>query len=146
MGNIVGIDLNVDNNYLNEAVKSIVMTGIAETLDKDKIVNGLVKAVLETKVDEEGRISSYSSDNRYTLLEVYVNNIIREIVKEEMKKLVEEKRTKMQEIIRRELNKRATLDKFVDAFISNNLDNLDSNWKTKISVEYEKIKNIRQLG
>ena len=140
MGNIVGIDLNVDNNYLNEAVKSIVMTGIAETLDKDKIVNGLVKAVLETKVDKEGRISSYSSDNRYTLLEVYVNNIIREIVKEEMKKLVEEKRTKMQEIIRRELNKRETLDKFVDAFISNNLDNLDSNWKTKISVEYEKDK------
>ncbi len=140
MGNIVGIDLNVDNNYLNEAVKSIVMTGIAETLDKDKIVNGLVKAVLETKVDKEGRISSYSSDNRYTLLEVYVNNIIREIVKEEMKRLVEEKRTKMQEIIRRELNKRATLDKFVDAFISNNLDNLDSNWKTKISVEYEKDK------
>lgn len=140
MGNIVGIDLNVDNNYLNEAVKSIVMSGIAETLDKDKIVNGLVKAVLETKVDEKGRISSYSSDNRYTLLEVYVNNIIREIVKEEMKKLVEEKRPKMQEIIRRELNKRATLDKFVDAFISNNLDNLDSNWKTKISVEYEKDK------
>ncbi len=137
MGNIVGIDLNVDNNYLNEAVKSIVMSGIAETLDKDKIVNGLVKAVLETKVDEKGRISSYSSDNRYTLLEVYVNNIIREIVKEEMKKLVEEKRPKMQEIIRRELNKRATLDKFVDAFISNNL---DSNWKTKISVEYEKDK------
>ena len=140
MGNIVGIDLNVDNNYLNEAVKSIVMTGIAETLDKDKIVNGLVKAVLETKVDEKGEISSYSRDNRYTLLEVYVNNIIREIVKEEMKKLVEEKRPKMQEIIRRELNKRATLDKFVDAFLSNNLDNLDSNWKTKFSVEYENDK------
>lgn len=138
MGNIVGIDLNIDDNYLNEAVKSIVMTGIAESLDKEKIVNGLVKTVLETKVDEEGKISSYSRDNRYTLLEVYVNKIIREIVKEEMKKLVEEKRPKMQEIIRRELNKRATLDKFVDAFISNNLDNLDNNWKTKISVEYEK--------
>ena len=140
MGNIVGIDLNIDDNYLNEAVKSIVMTGIAESLDKEKIVNGLVKTVLETKVDEEGKISSYSRDNRYTLLEVYVNKIIREIVKEEMKKLVEEKRAKMQEIIRRELNKRATLDKFVDAFISNNLDNLDNNWKTKISVEYEKNK------
>ncbi len=138
MGNIVGIDLNIDDNYLNEAVKSIVMTGIAASLDKEKIVNGLVKTVLETKVDEEGKISSYSRDNRYTLLEVYVNKIIREIVKEEMKKLVEEKRPKMQEIIRRELNKRATLDKFVDAFISNNLDNLDNNWKTKISVEYEK--------
>ena len=138
MGNIVGIDLNIDDNYLNEAVKSIVMTGIAETLDKDKIVSGLANAVLETKVDESGEISSYSRDNRYTLLEVYVNKMIREIVKEEMKKLVEEKRPKMQEIIRKELNKKATLDKFVDAFISSNLDNLDNNWRTKISVEYQK--------
>ncbi len=138
MGNIVGIDLNIDDNYLNEAVKSIVMTGIAETLDKDKIVSGLVNAVLETKVDESGEISSYSRDNRYTLLEVYVNKMIREIVKEEMKKLVEEKRPKMQEIIRKELNKKATLDKFVDAFMSSNLDNLDNNWRTKISVEYQK--------
>lgn len=138
MGNIVGIDLNIDDNYLNEAVKSIVMTGIAETLDKDKIVSGLVNTVLETKVDRDGRISSYSSDNRYTLLELYVNQMIRETVKEEMKKLVEEKRPKLQEIIRKELNKKATLDKFVDAFISDNLDNLDNNWRTKISVEYEK--------
>lgn len=138
MGNIVGIDLNIDDNYLNEAVKSIVMTGIAETLYKDKIVSGLVNAVLETKVDESGEISSYSRDNRYTLLEVYVNKMIREIVKEEMKKLVEEKRPKMQEIIRKELNKKATLDKFVDAFISSNLDNLDNNWRTKISIEYQK--------
>lgn len=138
MGNIVGIDLNIDDNYLNEAVKSIVMTGIAETLDKDKIVSGLVNAVLETKVDESGKISSYSRDNRYTLLEVYVNKIIRDVAKEEMKKLVEEKRPKMQEIIRKELNKKATLDKFVDAFISSNLDNLDNNWRTKISIEYQK--------
>lgn len=138
MGNIVGIDLNIDDNYLNEAVKSIVMTGIAETLDKDKIVSGLVNAVLETKVDESGEISSYSRDNRYTLLEVYVNKIIRDVAKEEMKKLVEEKRPKMQEIIRKELNKKATLDKFVDAFISSNLDNLDNNWRTKISIEYQK--------
>lgn len=138
MGNIVGIDLNIDDNYLNEAVKSIVMTGIAETLDKDKIVSGLVNAVLETKVDESGEISNYSRDNRYTLLEVYVNKIIRDVAKEEMKKLVEEKRPKMQEIIRKELNKKATLDKFVDAFISSNLDNLDNNWRTKISIEYQK--------
>lgn len=138
MGNIVGIDLNLDENYLNETVKKIVMTGIAETLDKDKIVTGLVSAVLETKVDEKGCISNYKSDNRYTLLEVYVNRVIREVIKEEMKRLVEEKKPKLQEIIRKELNKKATLDKFVNAFINDNLSNLDNDWKTKINIEYEK--------
>lgn len=141
MSNIVGIDLNIDDNYLNEAVKNIVITGIAETLDKDKIVSGLVNTVLETKVDKEGRISSYSPDNKYTLLELYVNQMIKEVVKEEMQRLVEEKRPKMQEIIRKELNKKATIDKFVDAFLSNNLDNLDKSWRTKISVEYERDKD-----
>lgn len=140
MSNIVGLNLDIDDNYLAEAIKNTVMTGIVESLDKDKIVSGLVNTVLETKVDKDGCISRYSSDNTHTLLEVYVNKMIRDVIKEEMKKLVEEKRPKMQEIIRKELNKKATLDKFVDAFISNNLDNLDSNWKTKISVEYQKDK------
>lgn len=138
MSNIVGLNLDIDDNYLAEAIKNTVMTGIVESLDKDKVVSGLVNTVLETKVDKDGCISRYSSDNTHTLLEVYVNKMIRDVAKEEMKKLVEEKRPKMQEIIRKELNKKATLDKFVDAFISNNLDNLDNNWKTKISVEYQK--------
>lgn len=138
MSNIVGVNLDIDDNYLNEAVKNIVMTGIAETLNKDKIVSGLVNTVLETKVNDEGEISRYSSDNKYTLLEIYVNKMIRELIKEEMKKLVEEKRPKMQEIIRKELNKKATIDKFVSAFISKNLDNLDNKWRTTINVEYNK--------
>ena len=66
--------------------------------------------------------------------------MIKDVVKEEIKKLVEEKRPKMQEIIRKELNKKATLDKFVDAFISSNLSNLDNDWRTNISIEYEKSK------
>ena len=140
MSNIVGLNLDIDDNYLAEAIKNTVMTGIVESLDKDKVVSGLVNTVLETKVDKDGCISNYHSDNKYTLLEVYVNKMIRDVIKEEMKKLVEEKRPKMQEIIRKELNKKATLDKFVDAFISNNLDNLDNNWRTKISVEYQKDK------
>lgn len=141
MSNIVGLNLDIDDDYLAEAIKNTVMTGIVETLDKDKIVSGLVNTVLETKVDKDGCISRYSSDNTHTLLEVYVNKMLRDIVKEEMKKLVEEKRPKMQEIIRRELNKKTTINKFVDAFISSNLDNLDNDWRTKISIEYEKNKD-----
>ncbi len=141
MSNIVGLNLDIDDDYLAEAIKKTVMTGITESLNKDKIVSGLVNTVLETKVDKDGCISRYSSDNNYTLLEVYVNKMIRETVKEEMKKLVEEKKPQMQEIIRKELNKKATLNKFVDAFITSNLNNLNSDWRTKINVEYEKNKN-----
>lgn len=137
MSNIVGIDLNVDDNYLAEAAKQAVMVGIAERLDKDKIVSGLVNTVLETKVDRNGAVSSYNPDNKYTLLEIYVNKILRETVKEELANLVEEKKPQLKELIRKELNKKATLDKFVDAFLQANLDNLSSNWRTTINLEYK---------
>ena len=138
MSNIVGLNLDIDDDYLAEAIKNTVMTGIVETLDKDKIVSGLVNTVLETKVDEKGCISSYRSDNKYTLLEVYVNQMIRDIVKEEMKKIVEEKRPKMQEIIRKELNKKANINKFVDSFIDSTSKTLDNDWETTINIYYEK--------
>lgn len=141
MGNIAGINLDIDDNYLSEAVKNTVYTAIAESLDKDKIVSGLVNSVLETRVDKDGTISHYESDNKYTLLEVYVKGIVRDLVKEEMKTLVEEKKPQLREIIRKELNKKATINKFVDAFLTCNLKNLDNDWKTKINVEYEKIKD-----
>lgn len=138
MSNIVGVNLDIDNNYLTEAVKQTVMAGIAECLNKDKIVSGLVNTVLETKVDRDGKVSSYNSDNKYTLLEVYVNKILRELVKEELANLVEEKKPQLKELIRKELNKKATLDKFVDSFLQANLDNLSNDWRTTINLEYKK--------
>ena len=67
--NIVGVNLNVDKDYLQEAVKQTVLMGISESLNgKNEIVSQIVKSVLDTKVDKTGKISSYSSDNKYTIL------------------------------------------------------------------------------
>ena len=80
MGNIVGLDLNIDQDYLADAVKQTVIMGISESLNgKNEIVSQIVKMVLTTKVDKTGKISSYSSDNKYTLLEYYVQKMIKEV-------------------------------------------------------------------
>ena len=58
--NIVGVNLNVDKDYLQEAVKQTVLMGISESLNgKNEIVSQIVKSVLDTKVDKTGKISSY---------------------------------------------------------------------------------------
>ena len=137
--NIVGVNLNVDKDYLQEAVKQTVLMGISESLNgKNEIVSQIVKSVLDTKVDETGKISSYSSDNKYTILEFYVNRMLTEIVKEEIKSMVEEKRDECAEIIRKELNKKANINKFVDSFIDSTSKTLDNDWETTINIYYEK--------
>lgn len=56
MANIVGLDLSIDQDYLAEAVKQTVMMGISESLNgKNEIVSQIVKMVLSTKVDKNGK-------------------------------------------------------------------------------------------
>lgn len=137
--NIVGVNLNVDKDYLQEAVKQTVLMGISESLNgKNEIVSQIVNSVLRTKVDRTGRVSSYSYDNKYTLLEFYVNEMLTDVVKEEIKNMIEEKRTECADIIRKELNKKANINKFVDNFIDSTSKSLEQSWKTTININYKK--------
>lgn len=140
MANIVGLDLNIDQDYLAEAVRQTVIMGISESLNgKNEIVSQVVKMTLNTKVCDKGTISSYERDNRYTLLEYYVKKMITEVTSEEMKKIVDERRPEITKAIREELSKKVNYTKFVDAFISNISKAIDTSWCPKIEVSFEKI-------
>lgn len=142
MGNIVGLDLSIDNDYLMRAVKETVMMGISESLNgKNEIVSQLVNSVLSTKVDKEGKISCYNNENRYSLLEFYVRKLLKEITIEEIKKICEEKKPEIREIIRKELVKKTSTQKFVDKFFDCMAENLDSSWDTNINIDFEKKSN-----
>lgn len=141
MGNIVGLDLNIDQDYLSKAVEQTVIVGISEALNgKNEIVSQIVKSVLSTKVDKDGKISSYNSDNRYSLIELYVRKTLKEIAIEEIKNICEERKPEIREIIRKELTKKASTQKFVDKFFDCMVENLDNQWKTTINVDFEKEK------
>ena len=141
MENIFGLNLNVDENYLAHAVKETVMMGIAESLNgKNEIVSQIVNSVLTTKVDKHGKISSYSADNKYSILDFYVNGLITEEVKNEIKLICEERRPEIRELIRKKLREECTAEKFVDKFYDCMVKNLDSTWQTNKSVEFEKHK------
>lgn len=140
MANIVGLDLNIDQDYLAEAVRQTIIMGISESLNgKNEIVSQIVKMTLNTKVCDKGTISSYERDNRYTLLEYYVKKMITEVTSEEMKKIVDERRPEITKAIREELSKKVNYTKFVDAFISNISKAIDTSWCPKIEVSFEKI-------
>jgi hypothetical protein len=92
MSNIVGLDLKIDENYLADAVKQTVMKSIVGSLNgKNEIISQIVNAVLKTKVDASGKISYYSDNDKYTLLEYLVRNIIEKTAREELAFYIENK-------------------------------------------------------
>ena len=142
MGNIIGLDLNVDRDYLADAVKQTVLMGISESLNgKNEIVSQIVKMTLNTKVSDKGIISNYSHDYKYTLLEYYVRKMIKEVTAEEMQKIVDERRPEITKAIREELAKKVNYTKFVDAFIDNISNAINTSWCPRIEINFEKAKD-----
>lgn len=140
--NIVGVNLNVDKDYLQEAVKQTVLMGISEALNgKNEIVSQIVNSVLSQKVDKTGKVSSYSSDNKYSLLEVFVNDMLTDLIKEEIKNMIESKKEEVSELIKKELNKKTNLNKFVDSFINSTAINMEKSWNTSINIDFMQKKD-----
>lgn len=138
---LFGLDLKVDNAYIESVVKNMVTVGIMQALDeKNGIACSIVTQVLSQKVNNKGIKSNYDSDNKYTLLEYYVNTMIREESTEIIKTVLEEKREEIRTAIKREMSKKSTIDTFYNAFFSSVVDNLTNDWKTTINVNVDKKK------
>lgn len=139
MSNLVGLDLNIDKNYLAEAVKQTVIIGIAEALNgKNEIVSQVVKSVLETRVDEKGLISTYKDYNKYSLIEYYVKNLITQEVKETITEMVNEQKEDIKKIIKEAIKKRKFTDQVVEAVMNGMVSQISNDYNTKIEVSLSK--------
>lgn len=136
--NIIGLNLDVDDNYLSQCVEQTVIAGISESLNgKNEIVSQLVHDVLNIKVDRNGRVSGYERDNQYTLLEYHVRHAITETTKEEIAKVIEESKPRIAEAIRDELSKKKTMNDMVACFVKAITYNLTNGWRTSIDINFE---------
>lgn len=137
----LGMSLEISQDYIDNLTKDLLTQSLIETLDaKNTIVEGIVSNILSVEVDENGRISSYRGDNKYTFLEWLVRKMIREEVKSVAEEVLNEKREDIRKSIKKEMSRKATIDKFCDAFFGTVVDGLENRYKTKIDVTVEKEK------
>lgn len=136
---LVGVDLNIDHDFLSDVVRQVAIAEIAEALDSDKhnVVQAVVKSVMDQKVNPND-----GSPNRWndgvTLLEYYVRKMLTDEVREQVNALVQEKRPMLAEMIRAELAKQSTTDSFLDAFTQALTDSFANRWAPHMTITFEK--------
>lgn len=133
----LGMSLEISQGYIDNLTKQLLEESLIETLDaKNTIVEGIVSSILSVKVNDDGRVSTYERENRYTFLEWLVRKMIKEEVRSVADEVLEEKRGDIREAIRREVNKKANMNKIVDAFFESLTDNLNNKYRTTIDVGF----------
>lgn len=138
----LGMTLEISQDFIDNLAKNLVTESLIETLNsKDDIVKQIVSSILSVKVNDDGKISSYSSDNKYTYLQYLVNNMIKEEVLNVANEVLNEKKEQIRESIKHEFSKKATLDKFYNAFFSSIVDNLSNAYRTTVEVKVDRYEN-----
>ena len=135
--NLMGMSLQLDTEYIKNLTKEIVKQGMIETLGNENLVGAIVSEILNKKVDEHGNVVTNSYSKSKPMLQYLVDKELREQIVEIAKEAIEEKKPAIREAIKKEMQKKATIDQFVSNFYSSIIDNLHSSYRTQINVNIE---------
>ena len=136
----MGMSLQLDTEYIKNLTKEIVKQGMVETLGNENLVGAIIGEILNKKVDENGNVATNSYTRSKPMLQYLVDKELKEQIVEIAKEAIEEKKPAIREAIKKEMQKKATIDQFVSNFYSSIIDNLHSSYRTKINVNIESEK------
>lgn len=105
------------------AEKQITAAIVASLGNTEEFVNSIIISALHRKVDCNGNISSYSSDNKYDFLDIALKKAIATAADESIKEWVDKNKKdlkeKLKKLINLEKNKKQIIKSFLDAGLSN---------------------------
>ena len=137
--NIIGINMGIDPNYIEGIIRETVSATIAEALmGKEEFAKTLINEILDTKVNNKGEVSKWSSDNDRTTLQYLVSKAVNDAAKEALNECMEDMKPQLKEIIILTLNQRKTKDALAEAFLDSITGAITSNWRGNISFSFNK--------
>lgn len=139
MGNIVGLDLKMDEKFLAESVVEIVRGAIVQALgDPTEIVRNSVNSVCNQYVNERGEQCKKDSWHSKPYLEYLAERTIETTVREEMVKVIEENKEQFTEEIRNQLKSKNFRAKTAEAFIDTMVRSAEVTYKMPITVNFDR--------
>ena len=137
MSNIMGVELNLDQEYIKAAVEDIVKAGIVKALgDPSAIVKKAVDETINKTVDEDGKPCRDSWRTK-----PYLQWLAEKTVKETVAECIKEYIRDHQEEFKNEILKQLSNPKFrkdvAVKFLNAITDAADSHYKMPISVSFK---------
>lgn len=139
---IIGIDLGIDPDYLEEVVRQTVCAGIAEALGgKDAVASEIIHEVLNSKVDKDGNVigkGSYRYDSGTPIIEHYVRKVVKQEAATYVSEMMEKYRPQIREAIAKELGGESFTNDLSKKFVGALVNETMQDWRCNIDVNFTK--------
>lgn len=137
MGNIMGVELNLDQEYIKAAVEDIVKAGIVQALgDPSDIVKRAIDQTINQKVDKDGNPSK-DSWRTIPYLQWLASKVVEETVRDCIKGYIDDHKEDFKaEILKQLSNPKFRKDAAV-SFITTMTKAAETRWDMPISVSFK---------
>lgn len=109
----------VEEDLVQPIIKEKIAAAVVSQLgDTTKLIEEMVKRALEVKVDGDGKVSNYSSYNKFTIIEAMARKTLQDAAKEAVQRIVEEQKPAITKAVQDYLKKapKKTAASIVNAF------------------------------
>jgi len=133
MANLANMNLEIN--------EEVIQTIFKETLNQSIITamgNKEDFKALNEKVDDRGEVSRYSSDNKYSFLDIHVKKIVQAAAKDAINEYLDENRELLKTVVKREMEKEENKSAIVNAFVQGAVNSFDYNYNFSADVKIEK--------
>ncbi len=132
------VTINVSNELIMPIIKEKIKLAMVEALNhEDQLINKVVETVLYDKVDENGKKSGYSSDNKYSYIDVVLRNAIKDEAKIVFKEFIDQYRTKIGLELQKQLQTRKGVVMFTSKILEAVTGNLERDWKLNVHFDFK---------
>lgn len=139
MANLANMNLEINEEVIQTIFKETLNQSIITAMgNKEEFMSALINNALSEKVDNLGKVSRYSSDNKYSFLDIHVRKIIQDSAKEAINEYLEENKELLKSVVKREMEKEENKSALVNAFVQGAVDSFDYNYNFKADVKIEK--------
>lgn len=133
----------MENNMMNLSINKDMLTPVIEEQVKammttilggqEQIVDKVIKNILETKVDRDGRPTSYSDGKTYFewLLKDEITKAVKELIAEEMKSKV----SNIKKAVKKQIQSESGATVIADALLNGLNKTCESSWRSTFRIE-----------
>lgn len=129
------VDIKVSEGLVRSIIEAKVQAAISEALmDHAGVVEQVVSAALQQKVDDNGQVSKYSSENRFTYLEWLCRSVIRTAATEATVRWAATRQKELEEEFFKQLQTKKTATMLAKSCLAGVIDAAGSQYRLNVSV------------
>jgi hypothetical protein len=131
---MISLDPKLIDNLVKEHIYAAVAGSLAD--NKDVLIHSLLDTVLNLKVNANGEISQYSSDNKFSWLELTFNREMRGLIKKAIIEQIEALKPEVEKAVKKEMMKSGPA--IAQAVMKGFSDSLKFDWNFNVGISGEK--------